>query len=284
MRLLLRDVAAAFLKVLRGEEWLRITTAVEGVAAELARAAERRYRAGELPVLDSNAAFVAHARAQAEQAAAEAERREALGQLRALLGIDPSEPLKLEGDLRHRREPVLSELLAAAAERADIKVLRFSLRQAEAELRLGAAGAWPELGLGVQYRREAQDDVVLATVSLSVPIFERGQGLRATASARIRRLRLELEAAERASRTEIQTAFEVFRAQVQGAQMLERAIPKLDENDALALRAYSAGQIGLSELLLRRQQVLDARAAYLNQLFAAALAAIEAQARAGVLR
>ncbi len=50
VRLLLREVAVAFYKGLHAQESLRIAASAEGIADQVARIAERRYRAEDVPI------------------------------------------------------------------------------------------------------------------------------------------------------------------------------------------------------------------------------------------
>jgi cobalt-zinc-cadmium efflux system outer membrane protein len=284
LRALLREVAAAFYAALAAESRLQLAAGSEGIAAEVARVAERRHRADEVPVLDLHVSRAALARARAERIEAEALSTAALGELRILLGMQEAEPVAVRGDLHDARRFELPELLARAGQRADLRALEAELRAAEAGLRLARAEAWPELGVGARYEREERADVVLGEVALTLPVFERGQGLRAESSARIRRLRLELDAARRAAGVEVETAFAVYTQRASAARELEAgALPLLDENEALARRSYEVGQIGLAELLFVRREVLDTRREHLERLLAAAIAAVDLEASAGVL-
>jgi hypothetical protein len=52
----------------------------------------------------------------------------------------------------------------------------------------------------------------------------------------------------------------------------------------LTTRSFDAGQIGLPELLVIRREILDTRAHYLDALLEAALAHIDFESSAGLLR
>jgi cobalt-zinc-cadmium efflux system outer membrane protein len=284
LRRLLRDVARVFYTGLHAEERLRVATSSEEVAGEVARIAERRHHAEDVPILDVNVSRAALARARAEREAAEAERASVLGDLRILLGMESAEPLELTGDLRARRPFDPPALLARASERADLRALEARLAEAEAGLRLARAEAWPDLGVGARYERDERDDVVLGELSLALPVFDRAQGTRAEANARVRRLRIELEASRRAAAVEVQTALTVHARRVKAVEELEAsALPLLDENESLARRSYEAGEMPLAELLLVRRETLDTRREYLERLLEAAVAAVDALASAGAL-
>ena len=52
----------------------------------------------------------------------------------------------------------------------------------------------------------------------------------------------------------------------------------------LATRSYDVGQIGLPDVLLLRRELLDVRAQYFDMLLDAAIARLQVDATAGVLR
>jgi cobalt-zinc-cadmium efflux system outer membrane protein len=284
LRRLLAEVAVAFQRGLHAEASLRVSEYAEVVAAEVVRIAEGRHRAQDVPILDVNVSRAALARARSEGRGAEAARATALGELRLLLGMQAAEGLVVAGNLRDRRRFDLADLLARARERPDLRALQAKLAEAEAELRLARAEAWPGVGVGARYARDERDDIVLGELSLGLPIFERAQGPRAEAGARARRLRLELEAARRAAEVEVQTAFAVRAERTGAVEELEaNALPLLDENESLAQRSYEAGEMGLAELLLVRRETLDTRREHLERLLEAAIATVELEASAGLL-
>jgi cobalt-zinc-cadmium efflux system outer membrane protein len=284
LRRLLRAVAHSFYRGLHAAEMLGVAARSEAIAAEVAHIAERRYRAEDVPILDLNVSRAALARALAEREAAEAQRAASLGELRILLGLDASQPLELAGDLRDRRTLDPAGLLARADARADLRALEARLAEAEADLRLARAQAWPDLGLAARYERDERDDVVVGEASFALPVFDRAQGARAEAGARARRLRLELESARRAAAVEVETALRVHERRVKAAEALEAsALPLLDENESLAQRSYQAGEMPLAELLLVRRETLDTRREHLERQLEAAEAAVDALASAGAL-
>jgi cobalt-zinc-cadmium efflux system outer membrane protein len=284
-RLLLAEVAAAFLRAVAAGKRLGVLRASEEVAADLLRVAERRHGAGDIADLDLNVARVAAARARAEVHAAEAARQRALAALRVLVGMEAGEPLEVAGDLRTRPPEPLERLLASAGDRADLRALANEVRAAEAEARLGEGFTWPDLGVRIGYEREEGADIPHAGVSVSLPVFARGQELRATGAARARRLRLVLEARRRAIEVEVRAAFDAYVRLAEGADLLERrALPLLDDNDALARRGYEAGELSLTDYLVIRRETIGARLEHVERALEAALAGVELAGQAGALR
>jgi cobalt-zinc-cadmium efflux system outer membrane protein len=168
--------------------------------------------------------------------------------------------------------------------RPDIAALEAELAQAEAELRLGRRGAWPDVSVGVRYQREADESSVLGTLSLPLPLFSRGQEARVTGEARVRRLQGVLEAARLARTVQVETALARYRKQQQAVELLEReALPLLADNESLARKSYEAGEMNLAEFLLVRRETLEARVAYLDSLLQAALAHARLAVETGAL-
>ena len=285
LRRSLHAVASAFQRALHAGERLRLARGAEDVAGEIVQIAERRYRADDVPILDVNLARAALARARSERLAADAAMSIALGELRVQLGLEDEAALAVQGELREAEDFELAGLLARVGDRPDLQALEAELREGEAELALARSAAWPDLGLGARYERDEGDDVVLGALTFTLPLFDRGQGERAEASARVRRLRLELDAARRAARVEVRTAFEVASRRSAAVAELERdALPLLGENEQLSRRSYEVGQIGLADLLLVRRETLETRFQHLDRRLEAALAALDLEANSGVLR
>ena len=280
-RAVLRDVRSAYLRGLHAAERLGLATAAEADAGELQRIARRRHDAGDIAVLDVNVASSALARARADVKGVEAAQASALADLRGLLDIPPGQPLSLAGDLRQERSYDRSRLLAAIGERPEIRALDAQLREAEAEGRLGKGLAWPEITPAVRYERDEGDRVWWAGLSITLPVFDRGQQLRAAAHARAERLRLEAEARKRLLQNQLQAALAVHELRLAAARELTANAGTLSENEALARRSYEVGQIGLAELLLLRRETAEARREWLDSLLELAQARAELDSLAG---
>jgi cobalt-zinc-cadmium efflux system outer membrane protein len=83
----------------------------------------------------------------------------------------------------------------------------------------------------------------------------------------------------------VRSAHTAYSRRLNAVRVLERdALPTLDENTQLNARSFDVGQIGLPEMLLVQREILEARLHYLDALLEAALARVELDARAGVLR
>ncbi|MFP2928397.1 TolC family protein, partial [Pyxidicoccus sp. 3LG] len=84
-RRVLGDVASTFLRALHARERLTLARQAETAAVSTAQSTQRRFEAGDVPVVDVNVARVALARARADVAGAEGAEASLLYMLRALL-------------------------------------------------------------------------------------------------------------------------------------------------------------------------------------------------------
>ena len=278
-------VATAFLRARHAGERGRIALEMEGVAAELHGVARRRHEAGDVGLLDVNLAALALARAQVEVRTVETAGRRAIGELRALLDLEPNSVVAVRGELLDRRQRALAQLQERASNRPDLRALDAAIRQTAAEVRLGQARAWPDLGLGLGYAREEDADLLHGGVTLTLPLFNRGEGLQSTARARGRAARIERETRAAAVDVEVQAAFDTYQRLLAATERFERSgLPLVEQSDTLARLAYEAGAMHLGELLAVRRELVEARVTHADLLLNAALAAVELEAAVGALR
>ena len=282
-RVILRSAAIAYYRALHAQERIRLLSATQELASGVYSIADRRFRAGDIAVLDVNIARASLARVRAEHEAAEAARALTIGELKRLLRVDGE--IAVGGELRLTTDVSLNALLAAAAQRPELRALEGAVQEAEAELRLARTFSKPDYGFGVRYAREEGDQIVLGGFTLTLPMFSKGQELRAVSTARATRLRAELDAARSRIQVEVRSAYEAYERRLAAVRILETdAITGLDENETLTTRSFDVGQLGLPELLLIRREILDTRSQFLDTLLEAALARIDLDANAGILR
>ena len=206
-----------------------------------------------------------------------------LGELRQLLRLEPD--VGVEGSLTRTGEVALNTALEAAAQRPDLRGLEAAIQEAEAEVRLGESLAKLDYGVGVRYAREEGDQIIQGGLTVTLPMFSKGQEQRAVGTARAIRLRSELEAARTRAQLEVRAAFDAYGRRLAAVSVLEAdAMAGLAENEQLTTRSFEVGQLGLPELLLIRREILDTRFQYLDALLEAALARIELDASAAILR
>jgi cobalt-zinc-cadmium efflux system outer membrane protein len=282
-RTILRLAASAYYRAVHANERIKLLNATHELAASVYATADRRFKAGDIAVLDVNIARTSLARVRAEREGAEASKALALGELRQFLNLEND--VGVEGSLALPGDTDLAAALQTASQRPELRGLEAAIAEAEAELRVGVSFTKPEYGVGVRYSREEGDQIVLGGMTVTLPMFSKGQEQRAVGSARAARLRAELDAARTRVQLEVRAAFDAYHRRLAGVRILEtEAIPGLDENEQLTTRSFEVGQLGLPELLLIRREFLDTRSQYLDALLEAALARVDLDASAGILR
>ena len=206
-------------------ERIRLLAASEELANAVFQTADRRYRAGELAVLDVNLARCVAgpcarrprgrrggARRRSRRAAGPVRHRQERSRCRAAW------PWPLRRTPRRSRNRWTSVPNCAS--------LAGAIREADADVSLAETLSKPDYGVGLRYQREDGDHIVLGGVTVTLPVFSKGQELRAVGSARGARLRAELDAARARVRIELQTALAAYERRVAAARVLEaEALP-----------------------------------------------------------
>lgn len=285
-QLALREAGEAFLRALWAEQRAKLAEqSLESARTALASARKRR-EAGDATALEVNVARAGAARAAASLKSFEAERAAAEGRLRVLIGVERNRSLDIRGSLA---DPLLKNaavLPKASLLRPDVRALQAETEAAQAQEDLSDALAWPQIGIGAAYQYEDGDvHTVYGTLSLTLPVFERAQGL--GAEARARRARAEQEATATRARVEGEVATALGVLQKRGDAVLafdeQGGMEAFRENMVLAGRGYAAGETSLSDLLLVQRELLETEADHLQRLLELRLTELQALAAAGVL-
>lgn len=262
--------------------------AVEGaqrsvdVAARAAEAAQRRRKAGDITDLDVNLANIALGRARSALAAAQSERAAAIGRLGALIGAQPDDTITLAGDLTP--SPVtLDALRAGVPARADVRAIEAEARVARAEASLANATGRPDVGVWFGYQRDEGDTIALGGLTLTLPLWNRAQGDKAAARAKLRRAELERAAVVTSASRQVLDAFAAYTRAREGAEIFERdVLPPLADSEQLLERSVETGQITINDYLVARQEILSGRREHLERQLQLAKAAAAARFIAGV--
>lgn len=252
--------------------------AAEGVAVQerLHVAATAREAAGETGALDVARATVALARARAGFAGDRAAELDALAELAALLQWEEAELPQVTGELAWPPPPALAVVREAALAQPALRALEATA--VAAAKRHGEAGAlaWPELGLFGGKGREEDTDLTQVGLTVTVPLFARGQGERRQAAA-VARLADDTSTATRRARLAAVTSAwhrqDELRAAVEADG--EAVAAALDASVRLAEAAYRLGEITLDEALLAQSEQLEARRELNDLRLSAALAALD---------
>jgi len=280
------EAHAGFHRVLVARERARLAERVVAFQAEVLGVVERQARAGTQAPFTARLAQAEVAQAQQSLAAARQEEAASLIRLAVVAGWPAASPPSLRGALDPPNDPPpLDQLLDAAARHTPVlRVRDAAVREAEARVSLADREGWPQPSVGVQYRHEGNPtgegpyDIVMGTLTLPLPTFQRNQAERARARADREVARAELSAAQAQLAGQLAEARAVMAAAAQrtrayGAEIL----PRFEENLTLLRRSFEVGEIDMLALLVGRERFLriqsDALAAQLD--YFVALAALE---------
>jgi outer membrane protein, heavy metal efflux system len=251
-------------------------------ATRVAEAGDRRRRAGEISDLDSHLTKIALGRARSALETARSERARAIGRLGALIGAQPDEVVTLAGELG-AAPLTLDQLRAAVPARADVRAIEAEARVARAEGALATASGRPDLGLSLGYELDDGDTILLGGVSLTLPLWNRLQGDRAAARAKLRRAERERAATVIAVGRHVVDAFEAYARARDALDIFERdVVPVIADSERLLERSLETRQIAVSDYLATRQDILNSRREHLERQLQLARAAASARFIAGV--
>ncbi|TPW17377.1 MAG: outer membrane efflux protein [bacterium] len=150
------------------------------------------------------------------------------------------------------------------------------LEAAGAEQSLSGASALPDLYFRLNYERAGDRTEWLPGFAVSVPIFDRGQGVRAETRARANRARLELDRRLAAAGAEREATREAYLAAVASVRELEaHAIPQAMDIETMSEESYLNGKSNLGSMLVLRRESLLIRRDYLDRLLEAALRGVD---------
>lgn len=263
-RLLAASVAMAFAEAKAAEDLAEVAETESELAREVRSVTRRRYEAGAATQVEINLALASTARTERRTETARAVALEARSLLAEVIGLDPAMPPDPAGTLDlPAGEPLpLDALVEGALERrADLEAFRQAREASEARLRLAKAGRAPDLSVGAFYaEEEGTDRIVGGLLSIGLPIFNRQRGEIEEAKASIARTAAEAASQELAVRREVFAFLAHYQAARRSVEQLrEQVVGNLEASLHLLGRSFTAGKIGLSDLLVSRRELIAAR-------------------------
>ncbi|HEX5136385.1 MAG TPA: TolC family protein [Planctomycetota bacterium] len=268
------DVRRALVGVRAGERLVaarRTSLAAASASHGLMRSL---HEAGNVTDARLTAEELGEARARLDLAAAEAASVEAREPMQVLLGIwGTATTWRVAGelpdtvgdalDLEHVESKAIAQSLDLAANRSQIEAAAQAAGLARWE------GLFPALEAGVAAKRESSDGSwgLGPDLALTVPLFDQGQARRAKQVAILR----ERIAHHVALAVEIRSAARTYRDRVaslrdRSGYLRETYLPLRTKLLGETLANYNAMQVGAFEVLLAKQQELDAQREYVETL------------------
>lgn len=134
--------------------------------------------------------------------------------------------------------------------------------RARAEAGLAAVAWLPsfEAGAGLRRFNESGDRAWTASLGLSLPLFDQGQGERRGREARVRAAEIELRSGLARARSEREAAWAVLQATDEASRgMRDEALPAARAAFEAVQEGYRRGKFGLVDLLDARRAWLETR-------------------------
>jgi len=243
-----------------------------------------RVRAGDAAPLEA-ALFSAEAsKTQAQQITYKGRLASALSELRRTVGLPSPEPLDIRFDFTLIESlPALEELKSRANERPDLRALRITERQIEAEVELARAEGKPDLTASARYSlRNSQFDAFglsasgspvplrnhdnILTIGLSIPLFtgNRNRGNIEAAEARAAGARQRREFLEGAIPLQVENAYQRFETAEQALHLLTGVIDQSQANLKIIRAAYNLGQLRALDVLNEQRRLVDTTFLYID--------------------
>lgn len=257
-------VRAAFHRALVADRRLAVADRLLAFQKRLADITRRQLRAGDVSPLAVRLAEGELSQARVARIAAAQDHLAARLSLGALAGYPAAHPPTPAGELNEPRDPPGAAALAEVARRHQprLRTLQAARAEAEAQARAAERDAWPEPALGVQVTREGapsgqEQTIVLGSVSLPIPLFQRNQQARATAraEARIADAQRAAFSSQLGNRVEqARTAVVAAAARVRGYG--HEILPTFEENLRLIERSFELGEIDILQVAVARERFL----------------------------
>jgi cobalt-zinc-cadmium efflux system outer membrane protein len=279
-RLLRDEVAVLALELVLADKRRELAAGQVTLNQELVRISDERFKAGDIPELELNLARVELARAESRLLEVERERIPLRIKIASLTGLKEND-LNLPENLTTPKQPgntpeLIKKSLAA---RPDLMALIREQGKTETETRLAGAEAIPNLsaGLFVQWQRASteiggmsstsSDTQLGLRLSIPIPVFDRNQGGRAAAQARMDAAGSRRLALERSIISEVETAASRLSSSEKILEQFEKGIiPQLTENLKLTQEAYRIGEVGILSVIDEQKKFFEVNDSYLSAL------------------
>lgn len=241
-------------------------------AEEVLAVMQRRVAAGDATAMDARRSESDVARAREALVVAQRDRRLALIDLAAEAGWPPTEPLGTAPDLEPPvPPPPLAKLLPSPRGRhPELAARRAARVEADARAELAARAGWPNPVLGVQLTREGavgspENDIVLGTLELPLPFWQRNQEQRAESRSEALAARVNEDLEARAVTARVARAHaELDAAAARVALLAQSSRPSLASALELLQKGFEAGEVELDDLIDGRERLLEAERAVLE--------------------
>jgi cobalt-zinc-cadmium efflux system outer membrane protein len=246
---------------------------------------------GVIPEQDVLRVRLEHERLQIAAHVAEAEATDARVALLQEIGRPVTDDVVLTEPLEAQATVAPTAGADVVARRAEVRVAQAAVAEAQANAKLQAALARPDVGVIYGYKRTLLPDATsgvntaIAGVRVTIPLTDRNQGNRDAAAAEARRRQQLLAETELLARGDLERAQHEY--QLRSAEVAGTLEPLRDhaiEIAGIARAAYEQGAVDLLRLLDAEQARLDADRAWVDGMVAYQQSAVKLEFAQGAAR
>lgn len=275
-RRVVQEVMAAYTEAIAALRELDVTARLNELDVETGNYVQTRVKEGDAPPLELSLLRVEIERLRARRILLRGEVDAAIHRLRAVTGIPAGERLAFRQSFSAAatsEQPRSSSeaVLIALRQRPDLKAARLNESVAAANLRLARAQAFPDITLFTKYERERSnvetspigfsgdpDRHLGFGVSLSLPFFNRYQGLRAEQQAAVEQAKRQREFLETTIRAEVEAAYRRVEASDQAVRVYQSGVIDASmTNLGVVQAAYRLGEFRITDLIAERRRLTD---------------------------
>ncbi len=258
-----------FIAVLSAQERLQLAVELAALARRGLATVEERIEAGKAPDTEKLRARILVAEleiARTRETHTLAAERQGLA---ALLG-DQLVVGPVAGELtRLPHFPPLAELEPLLEQSPQLAQWQAQLQQRERTLGLEESRRMPDLevGVGIRYFNDSEDNALVAGLSIPLPLFDRNQGAVAAARSRREQVRAEQRSATLQARAALAAAWQQMNAAFEEAEALrDLVLPAAEETFAAVEYGYRAGKFPLLDVLDAQRTLIETRQSHLAAL------------------
>ena len=290
------EIRAAYARAIASGRQLDALERLIAANEELVRVTNARLNEGDVAPLDLNLVRLETDRLRAQVIRSRADLEGEIISLRALVGFDTSEPLRITPltDRPPRLELSLTDATdIALRERPDLQAARLGEELGTARIRLAQSQATPNVAASVRYSRNRgiidlperiggavidADNELTFGVSIDIPIFNRNQGeIAAATSERVQAVR-QREFLEATIRRDVALAYRRYRAAAEALVLYStQIVPRAEANLSTIRAAYNLGEFSVFDIVNEQRRLIESETGLNDALrdYYAALAELE---------
>jgi outer membrane protein TolC len=280
------EIKTRYAEAVAEQQKLALSDRLLNVNREYLRLTQARVEKGDAAPLEADLLRVELNRDQAQRTLTEGRLQNAVLQLKATLDVASTEAISFVPSLQPR--PFISDLqqlkAQAMSQRPDLTVLRLTEDQAAGQIRLAQVETKPNVTLSGQYSHAdtafdqygltqaraltpLRDHLDSIGLGISIPLSraKRNRGNIEAAVARQAGARLRREYLESTIPTQVEAAYQCWRAAQAAATVLSKdVIAQSEKNLGVMRQAYNLGDLRLIDVLNEQRRLLETELSYID--------------------